>query len=88
MNAKVVPYALGFLLMTLLALVIWVLFLARLLPLEDGPVLLLASLPMIILGGYVAMSFGPCLGLGEEESLTVGVVVSVVAIIGAMFVFL
>ena len=84
MKARAVPYALGFLAMTLLALIVWVFFLGRLLPLSGGPVSLLTSLPLILLGGYVAASLGPCLGLGEDESLTVGVVVSVVAFIGVI----
>ena len=88
MNTKAVPYALGFLAMTLLSLIVWVFFLGRLLPLGGGLVLLLISLPMVILGGYIAISFAPCLGLGEDESLTVGVVVSVVTLIASMFVFL
>ncbi|ACJ16892.1 hypothetical protein TON_1402 [Thermococcus onnurineus NA1] len=88
MKVRAIFFILAFIIMTILASFMWVLFIDLILPLKGRLIPFLVSLPMVLLGGYVAGYCSPCLGLDGEESLTVGILVSVVAFIAMSFFFL
>ncbi|ASA78211.1 hypothetical protein CDI07_07840 [Thermococcus sp. 5-4] len=76
---RVVLYTIGFILMTLLASLDFVLFVDRLIPLGGRWLLFMVSLPMVALGGYVGWATGRGLGLSHDDAVNMGVVVPVVS---------
>ncbi|ASJ14918.1 hypothetical protein [Thermococcus radiotolerans] len=76
---RIVLYTIGFILMTLLASLDFVLFVDRLIPLGGRWLPFMVSLPMVALGGYVGWATGRGLGLSHDDSVNMGVVVSVVS---------
>jgi len=76
---RIVLYTIGFILMTLLASLDFVLFVDRLIPLGGRWLPFMVSLPMVALGGYVGRATGRGLGLSHDDSVNMGVVVSVVS---------
>ncbi len=82
------PYIIGFILMTLLASLDFVLFVNRLMPLGGRWLSFVASIPTAVLGGYVGLSTGRGLGLSHDDALNLSVIVSVVSGIVLMLFFL
>ncbi|NJE11433.1 hypothetical protein [Thermococcus sp. MAR1] len=76
---RITIYTIGFVLMTLIAAVNFVLFVGRLAPLRGRWIPFLVSLPMVALGGYVGWATGRGLGLSHDDAVEMGVVVSVVS---------
>ena len=71
----------GFVFMTLLASLIWVLLLDLIVPLKSRLMPLLASLPMVALGGYVAFFSASCFELDVKEASEAGLAVSIITLI-------
>ncbi|CAD5245018.1 hypothetical protein [Thermococcus camini] len=76
---RVAIYTIGFVLMTLLASIDFVLFVGRLMPLGGRWLPFVVSLLMVVLGGYVGWTAGGGLGLSHDDALNLGVLVSLVS---------
>ncbi|NJE05288.1 hypothetical protein E3E36_03855 [Thermococcus sp. M36] len=85
MKGKAIPFAVAFIIMTFLASITWIFLLARVLPVRGRLLPLLLSIPMILLGGYLATYWSRCFGFEGEEPLTVGILVSVVSFLAMLF---
>ncbi|QDA32066.1 hypothetical protein FH039_11290 [Thermococcus indicus] len=76
---RIAIYTIGFVIMTLIAALDFVLFLGRLLSLSGRWMPFVVSLPMVMLGGYVGWEVGMGLGFNDEEVASMGTAVSVIS---------
>jgi prepilin signal peptidase PulO-like enzyme (type II secretory pathway) len=79
MKGRVVLYTGGFILMTLIAALDFVLLVGRLIPLRGRWLPFMLSLPIVGLGGYVGWVVGGGLGLSHDDVLNMGAAVSVIS---------